>query len=205
MQRPGDRLDAHGAPPGRRATPRLGLASGLSFGLIHPRPGPFTSGHGLRVRPGQEHSWPVMNGGAQSSKACEGATPPWVQIPPPPPLTWDDLKPVVVARLADSPLVSATWVAPVTPSSVPEIRRPRTRRGPQTSSRPAPARLASGASDRYIASNAAGAADEVVDKPRTESCDSLYPTTAAVTMPAARGWGPASGTWLTGSRPSAAG
>src|SRR5262249_56037429 len=28
-----------------------------------------------------------VNGGAQYSKACEGATPPWVQIPPPPPLT----------------------------------------------------------------------------------------------------------------------
>ena len=36
--------------------------------------------------------WPgrwrtVVNAGAQYSKACEGATPPWVQIPPPPPLT----------------------------------------------------------------------------------------------------------------------
>ena len=31
-----------------------------------------------------------MNGGAQYSKACEGATLPWVQIPPPPPLTCDD-------------------------------------------------------------------------------------------------------------------
>src|SRR5579863_5812484 len=29
----------------------------------------------------------VVNGGAQYSKACEGASLPWVQIPPPPPLT----------------------------------------------------------------------------------------------------------------------
>jgi hypothetical protein len=43
-----------------------------------PRP-PVRTGHG-RWRP-------VVNGGAQYSKACEGATPPWVQIPPPPPLT----------------------------------------------------------------------------------------------------------------------
>jgi len=31
-----------------------------------------------------------VNGGAQYSKACEGASLPWVQIPPPPPLTCDD-------------------------------------------------------------------------------------------------------------------
>jgi hypothetical protein len=51
---------------------------------------PFTAVHGGRgppVRAGQGRSRPVVNGGAQSSKACEGATLPWVQIPPPPPLT----------------------------------------------------------------------------------------------------------------------
>jgi hypothetical protein len=36
------------------------------------------------------HSRPVVDGTAQSSKACEGATLPWVQIPPPPPLTRHD-------------------------------------------------------------------------------------------------------------------
>ena len=35
-----------------------------------------------------------MNGGAQYSKACEGASLPWVQIPPPPPLTCDDASPL---------------------------------------------------------------------------------------------------------------
>src|SRR5262249_40744568 len=37
--------------------------------------------------------WTVVNGGAQYSKACEGASLPWVQIPPPPPLTCDDASP----------------------------------------------------------------------------------------------------------------
>ena len=36
----------------------------------------------------------VVNGGAQYPKAYEGATPPWVQIPPPPPLTCDDASPL---------------------------------------------------------------------------------------------------------------
>jgi hypothetical protein len=61
---------------------------GLSFGLIHPRPGAFTSGRGPPVRAGQERSRPVVDARAQSSKACEGATSPWVQIPPPP--LWHD-------------------------------------------------------------------------------------------------------------------
>jgi hypothetical protein len=67
---------------------------GLSSGLIHPRPGPFTDGRGPAVRAGQGRWRPVVNSGAQSSKACEGATPPRVQIPPPPPLTCDDASPV---------------------------------------------------------------------------------------------------------------
>ena len=39
-----------------------------------------------------------MNGGAQYSKACEGASLPWVQIPPPPPLTCDDASPPCLLR-----------------------------------------------------------------------------------------------------------
>jgi hypothetical protein len=69
------------SPPGRPPGP------GLSFGLIHPGPEPFTGERGVPVRPGQVCSRPVVDGAAQSSKACEGATPPWVQIPPPPPTT----------------------------------------------------------------------------------------------------------------------
>jgi hypothetical protein len=73
---------------GRHGSPQT--APGLSFGLIHPRPPPFTGGHRDRVRAvGGRWRTPV-NGGAQYSKACEGASLPWVQIPPPPPLTWDD-------------------------------------------------------------------------------------------------------------------
>src|SRR5215470_7027258 len=49
-------------------------------GTVHQRPGPL-------VRAGQGRLWTVVNGGAQYSKACEGASLPWVQIPPPPPLT----------------------------------------------------------------------------------------------------------------------
>jgi len=56
------------------------------YGTVHRRP--------RAPRPGWPGRWrPVVNGGAQSSKACEGATPPWVQIPPPPPLTWGDSRP----------------------------------------------------------------------------------------------------------------
>ncbi len=36
----------------------------------HPRPGPFTTGHGPPVRAGQGRWRPVVNGSAQSSKAC---------------------------------------------------------------------------------------------------------------------------------------
>ena len=46
--------------------------------------------HNVGLRAGHGRWRPVVNGGAQSSKACEGATLPWVQIPPPPPLTWGD-------------------------------------------------------------------------------------------------------------------
>ena len=58
----------------------------LPFTAVHGRPRPpARAGHG-RWRT-------VVNASAQYSKACEGATPPWVQIPPPPPLTCDDATP----------------------------------------------------------------------------------------------------------------
>src|SRR5262245_47843656 len=63
------------------------MPTGLSFGLIHPRPPPFTSVRGPPVRAGHGRRRTVVNSGAQYSKACEGASLPWVQIPPPPPLT----------------------------------------------------------------------------------------------------------------------
>ena len=72
--------------------------SGLSFGLIHPCPPPFTGVHGP---PCPRSSGTVAAGGerwAQSSKACEGASLPWVQIPPPPPLTCDDVSPLCLLR-----------------------------------------------------------------------------------------------------------
>jgi hypothetical protein len=77
-----------GAVPQRQPMP-----SGLSFGLIHPRPPPFTSVRGPPVRAGHGRRRTVVNGGAQYSKACEGATLPWVQIPPPPLLTRHDAHP----------------------------------------------------------------------------------------------------------------
>ena len=65
-----------------------GHPSGLSFGLplsgaVHRRPRPL-------VRAGHGRWRTVVNAGAQYSKACEGASLPWVQIPPPPPLTCND-------------------------------------------------------------------------------------------------------------------
>src|SRR5215472_4940734 len=61
------------------------------FTAVHPRPWhPVHAGHG-RWRT-------VVNGGAQYSKACEGASLPWVQIPPPPPLTCDDASPPRLLR-----------------------------------------------------------------------------------------------------------
>src|SRR5690349_22823152 len=52
-------------------------ASGSDKGLI---PLVYTPARAAQVR------WrPVVDGAAQSLRACEGATPPWVQIPPPPP------------------------------------------------------------------------------------------------------------------------
>ena len=58
----------------------------LPSGGVHRCPRPL-------VRAGQGRSWTVVNSDAQYSKACEGATLPWVQIPPPPPLTRHDAGP----------------------------------------------------------------------------------------------------------------
>jgi hypothetical protein len=80
-------LSASGQAARRRP---CGSGSGLSFGLIHSRSRRFTGDCGAPVRAGQGRWRPVVDAGAQSSKACEGATPPWVQIPPPPPLTRHD-------------------------------------------------------------------------------------------------------------------
>src|SRR5262245_142283 len=68
------------------------MPTGLSFGLIHPRPPPFTSVRGPPVRAGHGRRRTVVNSGAQYSKACEGASLPWVQIPPPPPLTCKNVR-----------------------------------------------------------------------------------------------------------------
>src|SRR5215472_17921388 len=69
---------------GRHAIAVRGPAGGLSFGLIHARPELFAGDREPPSCPGPGHSRLVVDGPAQSSKACEGASPPWVQIPPPP-------------------------------------------------------------------------------------------------------------------------
>jgi hypothetical protein len=68
-------------------------AGGLSFGLIHPRTGPFTNDRVPPLRAGQERWRTVVNSAAKYSKACEGASLPWVQIPPPPLLTCKNTSP----------------------------------------------------------------------------------------------------------------
>jgi len=50
----------------------------------------------------------VVDGHSQYSKACDGATHPWVQIPPPPLLTWDDAEPVFGAHRCDDFRVSVS-------------------------------------------------------------------------------------------------
>ena len=64
---------------------RAGTEAGLSFGLTHPVQAVHQRPRAT-CAPWSERSRPVADGPAQSSKACEGATSPWVQIPPPPPL-----------------------------------------------------------------------------------------------------------------------
>src|SRR5271165_6552481 len=56
----------------------------LSFCLIRGRTAAFTGGRVRPVDAGHAPCRPLANTRAQSSKACEGATLPWVQIPPPP-------------------------------------------------------------------------------------------------------------------------
>jgi hypothetical protein len=68
-----------------------------------------TSGHEPLVRAGQGRWPPVVNGGAQSSKACEGATPPWAQIPPPPPLTRHDPIPQVPRSACPESFCLSFW------------------------------------------------------------------------------------------------
>src|SRR5215471_11913385 len=81
-------------PPRKQASKLMpGMGLWRSLCLIHCRSRWFTGGHRSAVRAGQEYWRTVVNGGEQYSKACEGATPPWVQIPPPPPLTCDDASP----------------------------------------------------------------------------------------------------------------
>ena len=109
------------ATAGNSHQDRAGTDRGLSSGLIHPRPRAFTSGRRLHVRAGRERSRPVADGGAQYSKACEGATPPWVQIPPPPPLTWDDAEPVLSAhRLDDVSCLSFRLIKLIALSLIPD-------------------------------------------------------------------------------------
>jgi hypothetical protein len=70
------------AGPAIRRQPILGplpLGRGLSFGLIHSRSRQFTIDRRLPVRAGQGRWRPVVDAGAQYSKACEGASLPWVQ------------------------------------------------------------------------------------------------------------------------------
>jgi hypothetical protein len=86
--------DLHAEDAGdRHRAGRRGVTARLSFRLIHSCSRRFSGGR----QPGhpccQGRSRTVVNGSAQSSKACEGATLPWVQIPPPPPLSCDDASP----------------------------------------------------------------------------------------------------------------
>jgi hypothetical protein len=74
------RQTRHRGGQARRHTPSQFPSHSLLFTAVHGRP---SAGHPCC----QGRSRTVADGDAQSSKACEGATPPWVQIPPPPPLT----------------------------------------------------------------------------------------------------------------------
>jgi len=82
------RLDVYWAPP--RAGHPARASSWSQFWSHSP---PFTTVH-RRPRPparaGHGRWRTVVNAGAQYSKACEGASLPWVQIPPPPPLTCEN-------------------------------------------------------------------------------------------------------------------
>ena len=73
---------------------------------------PFTAVHRCPrplVRAGHGRWRTVMNGGAQYSKACEGASLPWVQIPPPPPLTCTNSRPGGDRRVPHAPRGLICW------------------------------------------------------------------------------------------------
>ena len=75
----------------RRHAPSQFPSHSLLFTAVHRRP---SAGH-----PYCQGRWrTAADGDAQYSKACEGASLPWVQIPPPPPLTCDDASPPCVLR-----------------------------------------------------------------------------------------------------------
>src|SRR6188472_1011736 len=57
-------------PPHLGSRPRPG--PGLSFGLIHPRPPPFTDVHSDRVRAVGGRWWTPVNAGQHCWKACWG-------------------------------------------------------------------------------------------------------------------------------------
>ena len=103
---PGDLPGTSRGHPEGRHQGSSGQGLWLSLWLIHPRPGLFTGGRGLPVRAGHERWRTVVNAGAQYSKACEGASLPWVQIPPPPPLTCDDANPRACSVATGTAVVS---------------------------------------------------------------------------------------------------
>jgi hypothetical protein len=71
---PGNRIDAHRVPRRERpADPGRGISPGLSCGLIHSRPRPFTDGHPARVHARRERWRTSVNAGQHCWKAC------WVQ------------------------------------------------------------------------------------------------------------------------------
>ena len=58
--------------PGYRFRPGLPFGCGLSFGLIHPRTGPFTGGYPDRVRAARGRWRTPVNAGQHCWKACWG-------------------------------------------------------------------------------------------------------------------------------------
>jgi hypothetical protein len=48
----------------------MAAGPGLSSGLIHPRSGPFTTGHARHISVGRERWRPVVNAGQHCWKAC---------------------------------------------------------------------------------------------------------------------------------------
>ena len=105
VERPGDRPDARRKAlarwPRRQAWAQLWSHSPPS-GAVHRRP--------RAPHPRWSRRWrTVVNGGAQDSKACEGATLPWLQIPPPPPLTCTNSRPGGERRVPHAPRGLIYW------------------------------------------------------------------------------------------------